>query len=148
VVAGLLNTSNQRVIGHNDNAGGWANGTQSASSSWFSYFDTVRNGVNYVGGAGSHNNRDTISFSGFSRNLSGNTTTYISNPNTANAYYGTTSATLTGLTTATSFTYVAAGINCFLIHINNINFQQADYKKLETLLRNTLFKDNTFQWVY
>jgi hypothetical protein len=148
IVAGLLNSTNQRIIGHNANVGGWATGTQSDNSSWWSYFDTIKGGVGYGGSSGSFNNRGTISFGGFSRNLSGNTTTYISNPNTANAYYGTSTATLTGLTTATSFTYVAAGINCFFIHLNNINFQQSDYKALETLLRNTLFKDNTFQWVY
>jgi hypothetical protein len=147
-VGGLFYKSNQRLIGHNANFGGWLVGTVSANTSWFSYFDTVRGSVTFSSGIDSINNRDFVAFTGFSRNAVGNTTGYVSNPNTIGLNYGTTTQTLTGLTTNSGFTYVDSGMNAFLIHINNNIFQQADYKSLETLLRKTLFEDNSFQWVY
>jgi hypothetical protein len=147
-VGGLLYASNQRFIGHNANVGGWMVGTTSTSSSIGSYFDTIKGTTAYNGGAVAHNNRDTVSFAGFSRDLTGNTTYYISNPNTGNFNFATSTQTLTGLTTNTSYSYMNAGLNSFLIHINNSNYTQSQYKTLETLLRNTLFRDNTFQWQY
>jgi hypothetical protein len=147
-VGGLFTVPNQRLIGHNINAGGWMVGTVSTNTSWFNYFDTVRSTVFYGGSIGSSNIRDFIAFSGFSRNVVGSTTTYVSNPNVIGSNYGTTTQTLTGLTTNTSSTYMGSGMNSFLIHINNNIFQQIDYKSLETLLRNTLFSDRLFQWVY
>jgi hypothetical protein len=148
-IGGLLYTSNQRFIGHNAGAGGWMVATISTNTSYASYFDTTKSTVVYRGAFSvSSNNRDTVSFTGFSRTLAGNTTFYISNPNTGSVNFATSTATLTGLTTATSYSYMNAGINSFFIHISNLNYDQTQYKTLETLLRNTLFKDNTFQWQY
>jgi len=149
-IGGLLYTSNQRFIGHNTGAGGWMIGTVSTNANYATYFDTTKGiATSYTGGSTvSNNNRDTVSFAGFSRTLAGNTTFYISNPNTGGVNYTISTATLTGLSVATSSSYMNAGINSFLIHITNLNYNQTQYKTLETLLRNTLFKDNTFQWQY
>jgi len=147
-VGGLFTRVNQRLIGHFSDAGSWLGGTVSANTDWFTYFDTVKGGVVFRGNIGGNNNRDFVAFTGFSRNAVGNTTGYVSNPNTIGLNYGTTTQTLTGLTTSSSYTYLDSGMNAFLIHINNNIFQQADYKSLETLLRKTLFEDNSFQWVY
>ena len=148
-VGGLLYAANQRFIGHNANAGGWMIGTSSTNSGIASYFDTIKGTTAYNSGVIiAHNNRDTVSFAGFSRNSTGNTTTYISNPNIINSNFATSTQTLTGLTTSSSYSYMNAGINSFFIHIVNSNYNQTQYKTLETLLRNTLFRDNTFQWQY
>ncbi len=147
-VGGLFSTSNQRLIGHNVDAGGWLIGTVSTNTTWFDYFDVGKGTTAFRGNIGTFNNRDFVAFTGFSRNVAGATTAYISNPNTIGLNYSTTTQTLTGLTSSSSSSYMAGGINSFLMHINNNIFQQSDYKTIETLLRNTLFEDRLFQWVY
>lgn len=149
-VSGLLYTANQRIVGHNSNFGQWLGGTVSGNTQYASYYDTVRGAVNYNTNGVSNNNRDTVSFVGMSRNLSGNTTYFISNPNitTGSTYYTTSVQTLTGLTTGNTYTFMQGGINSFLMCVSGSNFQLSDYKNIQTILRTTLFKDNVFQWVY
>jgi len=139
-VGGYHSTSNQRAIGHNANAGGWMVSTFSANNS-FSYFDTVSSARIYAGS--SINNKDSLFFCGLSRYVAGNNSLYVSCPNTANYYYALDNTQkLLGITAATSYSYVSAGINSFFMHVNNINFSQSEYLAVYTLLWKTLFNDN------
>lgn len=138
VVGGLINQSNQRVIGHNASAGGWCVATSSNNTN-FVYFDTVKNTVGYNSPV--FNNSQKIFFAGMSRNSAGNATNWISCPNThGNNYTVSTNTPLTGLSTLSTSSYVSCQVNSFFIHINQLIFNANDYANLQNLLEKTLFK--------
>lgn len=139
-VGGYHSVANQRSIGHNINAGGWAISSVS-NNNGFSYFDTSVNTRGYSTMA--MNNRDFLFFLGLSRYSNGDNNIYATNPNTTNDYYRLDNTQkLLGITSATSYSYVAAGINSFFMHVAQRNFTQSDYLAVYTLLWKTLFNDN------